>query len=377
VLTLDLMAILTALLGFVGKKAGDLFQAVLGWSVTALFGRLPSTRQTALSVVFVASLLWPILVIGVFVPGVTAWMFAFLPVHKWIGAGVVRIISVVLAALLPAAIGLAVDRIVPHEARRGGTLRMLIGGYPLTLGFAIACLVTAVTVPIVKVLSAFKRWKDEHVYVQPMRGKYGDTVAELARAMKMAGVEPHVDEVPRVMTIGSRVLLRLARGTIDALVAESPKRVSGEHVELYLYAGDLLMRGEASRVARIHAKMNATALVTTSYLVGETASQRLQDRIASAWTVLDRPPTPEDADALSRGPVHEISRDLESAQIPFDEWAVLDREILRLERVIRERAAPPAGDNPLRDRGRSTNGAAAIGADARPVFGSSARTTRG
>jgi hypothetical protein len=352
------MAILTALLGFVGKKAGDLFQAVLGWSVTALFGQLPSAKQTALSVIFVAALLWPLLVVGVFVPGVTAWMFAFMPVHQWIGAGAVRIISIVLAALLPAAIGLAVDRIVPHQARRGGTLRMLIGGYPLTLGFAVACLVTAVTVPIVKVLSAVKRWKDEHVYVQPIPGKYGDTVAELARAVKMAGVEPRVDDVPWVMTIGSRVLLRLARGTVDALVAESPKRVSGEHVELYLYAGDLLMRGEAGRVARVHAKMNATALVTTAYLVGEPAAQHLQDRIAAMWAVLDREPKRDEVAALSRGPVHDVARDLESAQVPFEEWAVLDRELLRLERVIRERETPQDGESQPRGRARSTNGTA-------------------
>jgi hypothetical protein len=51
------MALLTALLAFVGRQLNTVVQAILGWSVTALFGRLPSIKQTALSVALLVSLL--------------------------------------------------------------------------------------------------------------------------------------------------------------------------------------------------------------------------------------------------------------------------------------------------------------------------------
>jgi hypothetical protein len=325
------VAILTALFSFLGKKAGDLFQAVLGWSVTALFGRLPSMKQTALSAVLVAALFWPILVIGVFVPAVASWMVAALPVHKWIGKDVIRIICVVLAVALPAGIGFAVHRIAPPTTRRRGWARMIIGGYPLTLGFAIAVIATALTVPIVKLLSAIKRWKDEHVYVQPMPNRYADAVAELTAAVTAAGLQPRVEDVPGVMTIGTRVLLWFARGTLDALVAEHPKRVMADAVELYLYPGDLLLRGEAHRVGRVRAKMANTKLIRTAYLVAEPAAQRLQEDLSRAWEAMDG----------ARGAAHpqeprldETAYRLESADIPFTEWAILDREMLRIDHAM-------------------------------------------
>jgi hypothetical protein len=109
------MAIITALLAWIGNRMSSLVQAVLGWSVTALFGRLPSRKQNALSVALAVSLLWPLTVIGVFLPEVSAWAFAFVPLHKWVGAAPVRLVSLGLAIVLPLAVGAITRWVSPPE----------------------------------------------------------------------------------------------------------------------------------------------------------------------------------------------------------------------------------------------------------------------
>ena len=86
------MAILSALLSLVFRKLGDLVTAILGWSVTALFGRLPKTKQTALSVAILVSLVWPVLVVGIFFPQVTAIAFTFIPIKGLVAYQVVRVL---------------------------------------------------------------------------------------------------------------------------------------------------------------------------------------------------------------------------------------------------------------------------------------------
>ncbi len=181
------MALLTALLTFVGRQLNTVVQAILGWSVTALFGRLPSIKQTALRWHCFVSLLWPLVVLGIVFPAVTAWAFTMLPVHKWLGPGVVRSVTVGLALALPLAVG-GITRWVSPAAKKQGLWRALLGGYPLTTGYAAACIVTAVTVPLIKIGSAIRGWYDDHVFVQPRGGEYAETLNELVRACEVAKV---------------------------------------------------------------------------------------------------------------------------------------------------------------------------------------------
>jgi len=67
------MAILSALFSLLSKKISDLLEAVFGWSVTGLFGRLPSSKQTGVTVALILSLVWPLLIVGAFF--MMVWMF--------------------------------------------------------------------------------------------------------------------------------------------------------------------------------------------------------------------------------------------------------------------------------------------------------------
>ncbi len=145
------MAFLSLILSFVVKKLSDILQVIFGWSVTALFGRLPGKKQIAVTVALVVSIAWPIFVAGLFVPKVAGYVLAFAPLEKWVSPFVLRIVWGALAVLAPLLVGGLVQWAAP--VTRGGMLRGLINGYPLALGFFVAFVITAVSVAIAEPLS--------------------------------------------------------------------------------------------------------------------------------------------------------------------------------------------------------------------------------
>ncbi|HEY6463597.1 MAG TPA: phage holin family protein [Polyangiaceae bacterium] len=327
------MAIVSALLAWIGNRLGSLVQAVLGWSVTALFGRLPSTKQTALAGALLLSLAWPVVVVGVFVPAVSAWGIAFVPVHKWVGAGLVRWITLGLAIVLPWVVGAVTRWVAPPQAK-STFLRTLLSGYALTVGYAVACIVTAVTVPLVKAASALRGWDDQHVFVQPRAGEYRHALEELHRACEAAGIRAAIVAIPGRMLIATRVLRWFARSALDPIVAEDPRMIRGDELEVYLYPGDLLLRGKKDRVARVRATMTRSWLERYAFLVSDPEAQKLEDELQRMWAIFQRHADRSEIGGQAYARLREIAHDLDRTTLPYEDWVALDRSLHRVERAL-------------------------------------------
>jgi hypothetical protein len=323
------MAILSVLFSLVARQLGNLAQAIFGWSVTALFGQLPSAKRTALSVAVLLSLVWPLLVVGLFVPAVAAWSIAAVPMHKWVGDRPIRIATMVLVFAIPIAVGLITRWVAPARTRKGGTLKMVISGYPLTIGYATSCIVTAITVPVIKAVSVVRKWSDEHVYVQPKEGNYQLALDDLEAACEAAGVTTVRQPVPRAMSVSTRIVRWFARGALDAIIEADPQMLKAKEVELYLYPADLMLRGEPKVTARVRARIATALLERHAYLVANTEAQHIEDELRGIWDRIDAHPGAGDT---LRAPLRDIARKLDTTDMPYDEWVTLDRTLRRLEK---------------------------------------------
>ena len=330
------MAILSALLSFLLKQIGKVLQAVFGWSITALFGRLPQAKQTAVSVALLLSVLWPVFIVGLVFPAAAAWVVAFLPLEKWLGATALRILWCVFAVITPAVVGLIVHWVA--HTKRGGLVTAIIHGYPIALGFAAAFLITVVTVPIVKVASLWRRWSDEHVFVQPLDHRYGQALHELAEACTMAGVQPEVRDVPLSMALSTKVIRFLARGAVAPMVVEDPKMLRAPGLELYLYPADLLIRGDKKKAAHVRAMMTRTKLERDAYLVTSPEAQNVQDEICTVWSAMER------TGGNGKAQLLEIRRQLDKKDISFEDWSTLERITRHVERELAHPHAPKEND---------------------------------
>jgi hypothetical protein len=323
------MAIISLLFSFLAKKLTNIMQAVFGWSITALFGRLPGRSQMLVTGALVASLAWPLFVLGAFAPKLAAWVIAFVPLHKMIGATVLRIIWLSLAVLTPVLVGILVHIAAP--LKKGGMARAAVNGYPIALGFFVAFLIVVVTVPIIKIAAIVRRWSDDHVYVQPHADRYDEVLECLVEGCKRAGVEPHVSDAPRHMVLATSVMRTLAGGAVAPFVSNTLRRVTGDGIQLYLYPADLLVRGKPSTVARIRAMFGRTQLDRHAYLVANDDAQKIADELSRITAALD-----DSNDNGQRLPaqLRQAYARLMHLDIPYDEFVALDLIARRVERRL-------------------------------------------
>ena len=323
------MATLTFLLSFLARKANNIVQALFGWCITSLFGKLPRRAQTMVTGALILSIAWPIFVVGLFWPHVASWAIAFVPLHRWVGPNTMRIVWAVIALFSPLVVGTLVFEASPHHGRRAS--RAALHGYPIALGFFAAFVVVLVTVPLVKLASIVRGWSDEHIYVQPHEAAYDRVFRELGEACARAGLLPEISDAPLHMVLATTIMQRVARGAVSSLAMPALRRITADRVQLYLYPADLLVRGNPKRIARIRAMLSRTSLDADAYLVASEPAQRIQDELSRLHAVTQRAwhgPLPR----MLATRLREVFREMIRADIPFDEWIALEVIARRLER---------------------------------------------
>lgn len=320
---------------------GDLLVAIFGWSVTALFGKLPGKKQIAVSGALGLSVAWPVFVVGLLFPAVAGWALAFLPLEAWLGPTTLRVIWASLAIVSPLLVGLCVHWAAP--ATKGSLLRTLVAGYPLALGLFLSFLITAVSVPVLKVIAIVRGWTDTHVYVQPRVGSYRRVVRELAEACARAGLMPEIAEPPKTMTLAFRALRFFAQAAVMPIVAEEVLAIRAPGLSLVAYPSDLLLRGKPVVVARVRAMLGRTDIDADAYLVEGARAQELQDELGRLRDVIRlHEERGQEVGAMATKRLGEIWQDLTKADLPYDEWVMLESITHRIERhVVREHLHEP------------------------------------
>src|SRR2546423_7031445 len=102
------MALLQAILSFIGRSAGKILNAIFGWAVVALFGRTSPKQQILLSGLVGMAAAWPLLLLGVAFPKLAALILAFVPLSDQAPSWIVRLVWLALALLVPIVVGIAV-----------------------------------------------------------------------------------------------------------------------------------------------------------------------------------------------------------------------------------------------------------------------------
>lgn len=323
------MAIISVLFSFLARKVNNIIQAIFGWSITALFGKLPRRAQVLVTIALVASLAWPIFVLGAFAPTIAGWVIAFVPLHKLVSPTTLRIIWLTLAVLTPVLVGILVHIAAPIT--KGGYARAAVNGYPIAAGFFAAFLVVAVTVPVIKIAAIVRRWSDEHVYLQPHEDCYDTVVDCLAEACRRAGDEPTISDAPWHMVIATTIMRTLARGAVAPFVSNKLRRVTANGLQIYLYPADLLLRGKPSTVARVRAMFGRTKIDKHAYLVSSPESQSVADELSKITQIFE---DSDDNGALLPTRLKQCYARLMHLDIPYDEFVALDLVARRVERRL-------------------------------------------
>lgn len=320
------MAILATLFGLLGRFAGRVLTTTLGWAATLLFGQVRRDRQVVLAAVTFGSVVWVVLLVGVVLPDVGTMLLAFVPVPDFVDELWVRLAMLAGAAILPLVVGVALYLLLDKGDRpKGGAIvGMVLRGYPLTAALALVLVFLAVVGTLRKARVLVKRWSDAHIPIVVHPDGYGRVVGDLEAALDQAGLAVTRHDAPAVLAAPGRLLAALAGTSVRRLVPERLQLLTGPGLEVLVHQSDIAIAGGTSEVARARA---AIASRLTSTAASRTTSERAQAIERRLETLAH---DPSDADAALRA----IDDELASLEVDADEWEVLYRIRLQVERDL-------------------------------------------
>lgn len=341
------MAIIGSAFAMLGRFAGKLLNTTLGWATLLLFGKVEGRKQTVLLLIALGSLLWIVVVAGVLVPDVGTFMLAFVPVPDFVDEGIVRLVMLAIALVIPLLIGVAAIYVTDAAARpRGrGIATGVLRGFPFTLVLAVTIVFLAAISVVRKVRSLWKRWEDAHVPIVVKPGGYDRLLDDLQQVLDGNGLDVHPRAAPAILSVPPRLLDAVAGRTLGGLVPDRLMLLAGPELEVLLYPSDVAISGTKQATARARAAIAARLTRAPAYMTTSAEAQRIEDEIAGiATAIAGHEPGSTDAHL-------EHLRDLDARiarlSIPFDEWETVYRERLQVERDL---LATPRPTEPLAAR---------------------------
>ncbi|HEV8696849.1 MAG TPA: hypothetical protein VGQ89_04070 [Candidatus Limnocylindrales bacterium] len=332
------MAILAALLAFGSRFVGKILTTALGWASTMLFGRVPASRQYLLLGITFGSVIWVVLLVGVLLPDVGTFLLVFVPKQDLIPESTVRLIMLIGALVAPAVIGgITLMLTGPGKRTPHDVLAAVARGYPLTALLAVLLVFLAALAIARKAVSLARGWTDAHVPLVVLPGRYDDVAADLDAAVTAAGLDVEPRLAPAYLAMPARWLAAVAGTSAASLVPERMIRLQGRDLDILIYSMDLLVSGKPKAVARARGAMASRLTTSAAHLTVSAEAQAIEDRLAAlarpAGRGADAAPPPFDDTTVAA--FEAIDAELANLQIPYDEWEVLYRQRLQVERDLR------------------------------------------
>jgi hypothetical protein len=328
------MALLQALFSFLGKSAGKILNAIFGWAVVALFGRSSPKQQTLLSGLVAAAAAWPILLVGIAIPKIATFLIAFVPLSSRVPSWIVRVVWLALALAVPVVVGLVVASKAPPGTPPEPALKRVLRGFPITLGIACAFVLMFITVPALRIMSAARGRKDEHVPCITEGGDYQVVAADIDRILVERKVPVERAEPSWWLSGPSKVLQKLGGKALRGFMPDKLAYWEGDDMEIAFYPSDILIRGPNRRTAWTHGFLAESLAGSPGLQTFDPVAQDLERQIRRIWQVYRENPTAHEKARGLLSRLRDVIGDLGTVKVDYDDWQVLYRQTLQLERAL-------------------------------------------
>lgn len=323
------MAIITTIVGLLGRFAGRVLSATLGWATLLLFGKVPQSKQMLLLVIVFGSLAWVALLVGVLLPQVGLLLIAALPLPDFISEDWVRIGMLIGALVIPLLIGLAAVFVTNDRVKRtpAGFVFSVLRGYPFALVLTLIIGLLAVVGTVRKLRSLARRWEDAHIPLVVKPGGYDAVLEDVRRALVGVNIAVRARDAGVLISGPPRLLDLIAGRALGELVPDKLMILVGANLEVLVYPSDLAISGTRERVAIARAALASRVSEAPAYMTTSMEAQQFEDRLDAIRSLTEKG-TP--AEALVR--LGDLDAELARLIVPHDEWELLYRRRLQLER---------------------------------------------
>jgi hypothetical protein len=303
----------------------------LGWATALFFGQIPGNKGQMLSIISLLSVGWVIVVVGFGTPlliggaadalGLVSRNFDVQSLH-------VLALSLAIVLVPPAAAGIA--EMSGFEEGRSVVrwLRRLPVSYPAVASLGLSVLQMLAIAPVITLVRVRQGRTVLQIPLLMRPGsseeKLSDAVARALRTLDAGAVERSRLEGPLSWPL--RTVGYAARHLLGAFVRGAPMRLRSEGLELFTYATNVAVLGSEEAAYRARAAIERELAFGDAYLTWSDRSQELEDELIRLH---------EEGAVGLRGLVARLDRlqeRIDSAPITSDEWNVLYRLRLQMER---------------------------------------------
>ena len=102
-----------------------------------------------------------------------------------------------------------------------------------------------------------------------------------------------------------------------------------------MYPSGILLRGRKSRITLAHGLIAESVVHTRGLQTTDAKAQVLEKQLRRLWGVYDLYPSAHTNASALLARLGELTRDLGALDVGFDDWQVLYRQLLQVERAVR------------------------------------------
>jgi len=319
------MALIQALVAFISRSFGKILSALFDWAVVAIFGYASGTEKLFLSALLAAAGAWPLLLLGVAMPKVAAFVLAFVAIPSWVPSSIVRWFWIGLALGVPLAVGAAMAARQPADRPRRSWPVRLLRGFPITAGLSAALLISLVTVPVLRLVSAARRRKDVQVPLLTDAVSYERVAERIPAVLGEHGRTVRRAPPPWWLTAPLRLLSAADRHAFQGRIPANLAYFEGRELVLALYPSGLLIRGRPDLLASAQGLIVEGVSDLDVCQTSDRRAQEIERRIARSWHA---------ARESGAARLQEIARAIEALPVEYDDWQVVYRKALQMSRAL-------------------------------------------
>ena len=327
------MAIVQALVAFIGRSFGRILSALFDWAVVAIFGYTSGTEKVFLSGLLAVAGAWPLLLLGIAFPKVATFLLAFVPVPSWVPSWVVRVVWIVLAVVVPLAVGAAMAARQPPDRPRRSWPARLLRGFPIIIGLSAALLITLFTVPGLRLISAIRRRKDVQVPLLTDQNSYRQVTRRIPVVMEEHGRAVRRRRPPWWLTAPLRALSAMDHDAFASRIPPDLAYFEGRELVLALYPSGLLIRGRPDTLAPAQGLIIEGVSDLPVWQTSDPRAQEIERRIAHLWQTVEAAGASERI-GVSTVRLREIARGIEALPVEYEDWQIVYRKALQLGRAL-------------------------------------------
>jgi hypothetical protein len=323
---------IVSIFGIAGRFAGDLMTSALGWASSLLFGRVPRSHQIYLVLMMAWSFLWIVFVLALVLPSVGSLLLSATPHPPFVDRAWLGVALVLGVVFVPLFVGLA-GYLVPAEGERPGgivVLREVLRGY-LLVPVISGLLVFLAGVGVArKIRSRRHGWSDTHVPIVVKPDGYEQLVVDLHDALASAAIPVTAEDAPWVLTLPAQILTRVAGGNVRKLRPDRLMDLNGPGLRIGVYPSDIAISGTTHDRIRARAAIVSRLATTSAHMTTSAEAQAVEDRLERLAGGVTNGPSGHEARAVFES----IDATLLDLAVPTDEWDILYRLRLQIERDL-------------------------------------------